>query len=266
MTAPARRPPREVLLDGLRLSFGTLTVLPVPSPRTVDRGAAAVAMLASVLPGAVLGAVAGGTAVALAGAGAPPLAAGAAAVAAGALATRVLHLDGLADTADGLAVHGPPERALEVMRRGDVGPAGASALLLVLLAQAAAVAAVVGSDGPWPTRLGTLVLAWAVSRAVLPLLTARGTRPARAGGLGAGVLGSVPRSLAGLPLLLLAVAGAALARGGAVTAVVAVAGGALAAALVALVAYRRLGGLSGDVLGAGVEVSLATALTVLAAG
>ena len=59
---------------------------------------------------------------------APPLLTAALAVAVLAFGSGFLHLDGLADTADGLAVQGDRGRRLEVMRRGDVGPVGVVAL------------------------------------------------------------------------------------------------------------------------------------------
>ena len=73
----------------------------------------------------------------------PPLLAGLVVVAVLALGTRALHLDGLADTVDGLGSGRDRERSLEIMRRGDVGPMGVIALLLVLGGQAAAASVLV---------------------------------------------------------------------------------------------------------------------------
>ena len=55
------------------------------------------------------------------------------------IATRGLHLDGLADTFDGLGATGSRERALAIMKRGDIGPMGAVALIVVLALR------------PWPS-------------------------------------------------------------------------------------------------------------------
>ncbi|MGF1662505.1 MAG: adenosylcobinamide-GDP ribazoletransferase [Kineosporiaceae bacterium] len=252
---------RAIAGDAARLCLGTLTVLPVGAPRRVDRSRAGVAMAAAPLAGLLVGGAAGAAAGLGSTAGLPGLVVGALTVAAGALATRFLHLDGLADTADGwgAAAHGDRDRALEVMRRGDVGPVGAAVLVLVLLAQAASVGTLAAAHGP-----GTVLVvawAWAVSRAAVPLLCTGWFRPARTTGLGALVIGAVPRPV-GLG------AAAAAAAAGAVLGPVAVAAAVAALAVGAglgFAARHRLGGLTGDVLGPGVEVPLLVVLAALAA-
>ena len=57
-----------------------------------------------------------------------------------ALLTRGLHLDGLADLADGLGSRQPAGDALAIMKRSDIGPFGVVALVLTLLVQVAALA------------------------------------------------------------------------------------------------------------------------------
>src|SRR6185437_11655488 len=111
-----------------------------------------------------------------------------------ALATRGMHLDGLADTADGLGCYGPPERALAVMRDGGAGPFAVVTLLVVLGAQAVALAAATGRAG----------FAWCARR---------GVPAARPGGLGATVAGSQPPWVAPAWWVALAAAGLAAVPG-----------------------------------------------------
>ena len=66
-----------------------------------------------------------------------------------ALLTRGLHLDGLADTADGLGPLRDRERALQVMHQSDVGPFGVVTLVLTLLLQVACAAALLAADDGW---------------------------------------------------------------------------------------------------------------------
>lgn len=99
-------------------------------------------------------------------------------VAALALLSGGLHLDGVADTADGLAVQGERTRRLEVMRAGDVGPAGVMVLVFVLLIEWSALVSLEA-----PVRSGALLLAPALARwTVAPVAWA--FRPARPDGLG----------------------------------------------------------------------------------
>jgi adenosylcobinamide-GDP ribazoletransferase len=248
------RPAASVTRPAVRLAVGTVTVLragPVEVTPAVAGQAMALAPLA-VLP---VAAAAGAAAWAASAFGLPVLVVGLAAVTALALGTRGLHLDGLADTVDGLASGWDSERALAVMKRGDVGPMGVVALVVVVAAQAALLGAL--ADG-WP---GAVLIAAVVcvSRCAIPVVCARGVPAARLDGLGAAVAGTVPRPVAaGCWLVGLAVLGGALALAGrpwwpAAPAVV--------AALLSIAALlartrRRFGGMTGDVIGAGVELAL----------
>jgi adenosylcobinamide-GDP ribazoletransferase len=246
------------VIDGLRLAVTLFTVAPLPAGR-VNRASAAVAMAVAPAVGAALGAVLGGVLLGLDALAAPPLLTGVTVVAVGALLTRGLHLDGLADTADGLGAYRSREQALDVMKEPDIGPFGVAALVLTLLAQASAVAALPARG--WSAALAAVVAATATGRAAATWACRRGVPAARPDGLGALVAGTV-----GGPAL--AVGTAAVA----VLAVPAVPGRAwhgpvavLAALAVALLLQRhvvsRLGGITGDVLGAAIEAT--TVLTYL---
>lgn len=258
------------LLAGLRLAVGTLTIVPVGRIEPITPPVARRAMLLA--PIAVLPVAAVASIMAVLGelAGLPRLVTAVAVVAALAFGSRGMHLDGLADTVDGFAAGWDRERALAVMRRGDAGPMGVAALVIVLFAQLAAAGALIGRPGGWLV-IGAAVLA---SRAACPILTRRGVLAARPDGLGAAVAGVVPTwaatlvaALASIPMI------AALVLPGRVDREVMVPAGIVAVlaasgAVLALGhrATRTFGGVTGDILGAGIEIELTVLLVVLSAG
>ncbi|HEV7871968.1 MAG TPA: adenosylcobinamide-GDP ribazoletransferase [Modestobacter sp.] len=219
------------------------------------------------LVGLVLGALA--TAVGwLGGRYASPLVGAVLAVAVLAALTRGLHLDGLADTADGLGPLRGRERALEVMRAGDVGPFGVVTLVLTLLLQVACLAQLLTVDGGWVALPAATVAARVgMARTGLP-----GTAIAAGSSLGAAVAGTVSRRwLTGSVVLVLAgtAATAVLTRHGggngtarALELVAAVLLGWVAAEALRRRASARLGGVNGDVMGALGEVTVTVTLLV----
>lgn len=245
-------------MRGLLLALSWLTVLPIRVDE-VDRDRAASAIRWAPVAGALLGTAAAGVLVGLAAAGVPGLLAGLLTVGFLALATRGMHVDGLADTADGLGCYGPPERALAVMREGGAGPFGVATLVVVLGGQAAAFAALAGQ----PAALGVVVVAVATGRTTFAWACRRGVPAARPEGLGALVAGTQPWWAAPVWWAVLAAAAALVdpLRGPP-----AVALGALSAAALTGHARRRLGGVTGDVLGAACEIAVLATLAVLAAG
>ncbi|WP_255950946.1 adenosylcobinamide-GDP ribazoletransferase [Streptomyces odontomachi] len=271
-------PVRPTVADALRFTFGILTVIPVRVSRW-DRATAGAGMLGAPLAGLVVGlcaAAVGGLLLAL-GAGGPLAAV--AGVAAGAVLTRGLHLDGLADTADGLG-SAPPgntgntgsagsaEKALRVMKQSDIGPFGVVTLVLVLLAQVAALARLYEESWAWGA-VGA-VLAATTARLALTLAARAGVPSARPDGLGAAVAGSVPARGA---LLVAAVtvaaaggAGALFGTADAVQCALAVLCGCGSAALLRRHCVRRFGGVTGDVFGALAETAATTALLVMTFG
>jgi adenosylcobinamide-GDP ribazoletransferase len=252
------------LADGLRLALTTLTVLRVRAPQRIDRATARGAMLLAPAVGLVLGLP---LAAVLVGVDrltdGPPLLASVLVVALLALLTRGLHLDGLADLADGLGSYGSPERARAVMKQPDVGALGAAALVLVPAVQVAALLACTAAGrGPL-----ALVLAVVTGRLAVTAACTAGTPAAAPDGLGALVAGTVPRPAAPVTGLAVAAAGtavAALTDVPLLLPVAAVLAGLLAARLLRRHAVRRLGGVTGDVLGALVEVTTAVALVAMA--
>ena len=239
-------------------SLALLTAVPVPARATRS--------VAGVLPWAPLvGLALGGAAAGIGVLGArtiSPLVGAVLAVTALALLTRGLHLDGLADTADGLGPLRDRERALAVMRQGDVGPFGVAAVVLVLLLQASCAAVLLASDGGWIA----VWLAVAVSRLAMTRTGLPGTPTAAGSTLGHAVAGTVrPWVLLAWAVVLAALVFVATGADPLQTARL------LGPALVGLLvgelvlhrARRRLGGVNGDVMGAIAEMT--TAVTLLGA-
>jgi adenosylcobinamide-GDP ribazoletransferase len=251
------------VLDGFRLALTTFTVAPVRAGR-VDRSTAGLAMVLAPLVGGLLGAVLAGCGLLARAAGARAMLAAAVTVALGVLLTRALHVDGLADTVDGLGSYRDAESALTIMRRPDVGPFGVAAVVLALLIQVAAATAAFAR--PWPAALATVVTAVATGRLAVTLACRRGVPAARPEGLGALVAGTVAGPWAAPGSIAVGAAAVFAVPGRAWLGPVAVLAGLAAAILLTGHATRRLGGITGDVLGAVVEVATTVAYVCLALG
>ncbi|MFL6141242.1 MAG: adenosylcobinamide-GDP ribazoletransferase [Labedaea sp.] len=243
-------------MAGLRLALSWLTVLPVPAG-PVDATTARAAIALAPLVGLLLGGVALGALAAAAALGMPALLAGLLTVGLLALLTRGMHLDGLADTADGLGCYGPPERALALMRDGGAGPFAVVTLIVVLGAQAVALGTLVPS-GRWEV----VPLALVAGRAAFPLCCRTGVPAARLDGLGALVAGSQPLAVAVAWWLALAVGAAFAVPGHWWLGILAV--GLAAATVLAMTAHvrKRFGGITGDVLGAAAELATTVVLVL----
>jgi adenosylcobinamide-GDP ribazoletransferase len=246
------------LTSDLRIALGFYTRLPLPHSGLIAGEDLGRASWAAPVAGAVVGAV-GALAYGLAHAvGLGPLPASGLALVTTLVLTGALHEDGLADTADAFGAGATPENRLAIMRDSRIGTFGACALILSFGLRWAALASLTG-----PMRVAAvLIAAHAAARAMPPLLM-RLIPPARADGFSA---------TAGLPPAD-SVAAAALLGLAALVLALGAADGLIAAALlvVSLMAMRRLalnkiGGQTGDVLGALEQICEVLVLLVAARG
>jgi adenosylcobinamide-GDP ribazoletransferase len=203
--------------------------------------------------GAALGLVLAAVGLAVIAIGGPTLLAAVLTVAAAAALTRGLHLDGLADTVDALGSHRDAEAALAIMRKPDVGPFGVVALVLTLLTQVAAVSVALSRGGF--AALTMITAAVAGGRAAIALACRRGVPAARPDGLGALVAGTVHPAVAVGGGLAVAAIALPAAPHRAWQGPLAVALGLVSSVLTMRHLQRRLGGVTGDVLGALCELT-----------
>ena len=181
-------------------------------------------------------------------------------LAAGLVMTGALHEDGLADCLDGLGGGRDRDRALDIMRDSQIGSYGALGLVVVIALQATALAL-----GPLSGAIGALVIGHTLSRAMIARALGQG-RYLRTKGAGTGL--DRPLGRAGWAMSVAAMALAvlvALVMLGAGGTSAAIAGGGLSGTLWRRWTLRKLGGDTGDTLGAVQVVSLTGSLLGAAA-
>jgi adenosylcobinamide-GDP ribazoletransferase len=243
------------VIRSLTGAFGFATVLPVRGG-AIGRGTLTALPVTGIALGAVSAVVlwAGGWAF-----GAHSPLAGVLTAAVLLLATRGLHIDGLADTVDALGCYGTRERAMTVMRDGSAGPFGVAAVVVVIAIQGLSFTALPSG----PQGCVAVVTAVTTGRVAAVWACRRGVPAADGSVLGSAAAGTQPPVVAALWTLV--AAAAAIFSGprpwqGPVVVVVAL------GLSVLLVGHcvRRFGGITGDVLGAAIELTTTLAALGLA--
>lgn len=237
-------------------AIGLLTRLPVrvDFARATARGARAA--WAWPLAGGLVAFIAGLAGALALWAGLTPLIAAIMVIAAQAILTGAMHEDGLADCADGFWGGWTPARRLEIMKDSRSGAYGVIALVLMLMLRVTALATLMELDGWWPA----LVALGAMTR--VPMAALQSLLPnARPGGLSHRT-GSPPARTVGAAIALALFIG--IAGMGAQVLPVAIAIGCVTLVWAAT-ARAKIGGQTGDVLGAAQQLTEIAGLLVLVA-
>jgi adenosylcobinamide-GDP ribazoletransferase len=254
-------------MNSLRQALALFTIAPVANGAELTRSEAVRALRWLPFVGAVVGALAGLPLAAVeAWSPGARLTGAVLSICVLVLLSGGLHVDGLADVADGIGSRAPAARALEIMRQSDIGPFGVVSVVLVLLLDVGSTAALGGCA--W-TPVAALASAGAIGRLVAVVAAHRRIPSARESGFGNFVASSVSSpvlALEGLAVVAGVAGVAAAVNASIVTWVVAALVGTTVG--LSLLAYlvRRLGGVTGDVFGALVEVGTAVVLAGLALG
>jgi adenosylcobinamide-GDP ribazoletransferase len=245
-------------LEELGLAVGLMTRFPLPGFKAGGGATIASALWAYPLAGALVGAFSGAVFWVAALAGFSAVASALLAMGASLMAAGGLHEDGLSDFWDGLGGGASREAKLIIMRDSRIGAYGVLALVLTLALQAAFVVSLCHYAGAG-TVIAALIAAESAARGglVVPLYC---LLPARRDGLGATMTGLTPGQL-GITALLAGVVAVGCLGG---LGMALLGGAALGAGCVTVLAWRFIGGFTGDVLGATAATARMTALGLLA--
>lgn len=234
-------------------AFGLLSRLPLPQSAVTPSSRAAWAWP---VVGATIGACAAASASVALALSLPAGVVAAIALATAALLTGGLHEDGLADTADGLFGGWTRERRLEIMKDSRIGSYGTLALLLVTMMRWSALTALIAAGQHW----AALIAAGALSRAPMAVLI---TALPNARGAGLAHATGVPPRGAVMAALLIAATFALLCTGSGLLGMAALA--AVTTLALGRLARARIGGQTGDILGASQQLAEAAAFAMAAA-
>ena len=232
-----------------------LTQLPTPSTLVHSEGRLARSARYFPLVGVLVGLLSGGTYFLMAS-NFDPLLSAVLSIGVGLFVTGALHEDGLADTADGLGGGYSRERALEIMRDSRIGTYGACALIGSLCARGTALATFMPYDG-----FLALIVAHGLSRGLLPLVLVSGSY-ARTRGLASSVADGVTTFEATVAIAFSVLLAMLV---GPVAGLAALAATALSGGIMLAILVRKIGGYTGDGLGAIQQVSEISVLVVLSA-
>jgi adenosylcobinamide-GDP ribazoletransferase len=242
-------------MAGFLVAVTFLTILPVSFRKLPEPDAVARSRFWYPLVGLLLGALLGGATALLVAWGRSPLLAAFLVLAAWVLLTGALHLDGFCDLCDGLFGGHTPEDRLRILKDPHLGTFGLAGGVLLLLGKFVLLHEILVHA---PARAPLLVAAAVTAARCLVLCMAAGARYPRTQGTGK-TLVEATRRWEAVPFALVAT-GAAWAAG----APLAVLPALLGVLGLRWLCARRLGGITGDCLGAAIELAEGLFLLALA--